>query len=165
MNNDPNYAFLASSETFLREHFERICEACDKLDDKQLWWRPNEASNSIANLLLHLEGNVRQWIVSNCGGNPDTRARSREFAAREGSSKDELLDALGQTVLEDCHVLAKFPAGRLMEHRMIQGYNYPLQKVIYHSVEHFSYHTGQIVMRVKEMTGEGFQWYQHLEGT
>ncbi|MBK8127590.1 MAG: DUF1572 family protein [bacterium] len=162
---DANTEFLLASETFLREHFDRICEACERLTPEQLWWRPNEASNSVANLLMHLEGNVRQWIVSNCGGLPDKRQRSREFAAREGASREELLDALGQTVLEACHVLAKFDPARMTEKRTVQGYEYTLLKAIYHSVEHFSYHTGQIVMRAKAISGDGFSWYKHLDGT
>jgi len=162
---DANTEFLLASETFMREHFDRICEACERLTHEELWWRPNDASNSVANLLMHLEGNVRQWIVSNCGNRPDRRQRTREFAAREGASREELLDALGQTVLEACSVLAQFKASRLAETCTVQGYTYTYLKAIYHSVEHFSYHTGQIVLRAKTMSGEGFNWYKHLDNT
>ncbi|MBK6765380.1 MAG: DUF1572 family protein [bacterium] len=165
MKTSPEKLFLMTSAEFLREFYGKIDEAVNRLDESQLWARPNAASNSIGNLLLHLAGNVRQHIISGCGGAPDVRARSQEFAAIEGGTRTVLLANLKQTVEEACAVLQTLDTAALLEKRIIQGNDVLLLRDIYHVVEHFSYHTGQIVMRAKEMSGKGFGWYQHLEGT
>lgn len=169
MRNMPSEFFLQASLDFLREFYGKIEEAVNRLDDKQIWWRPNPASNSIGNLLLHLAGNVRQHIISGCGGKPDTRRRTQEFHIQFDEAltptKGVLLTDLEQTVKEACEVLESFDAKRLLETRVIQNKEVVLMQDIYHVVEHFSYHTGQIVMRTKEITAEGFAWYQYLEGT
>jgi len=157
--------FLRTSAEFLREFYTKIDEAVSRLDESQIWARPNAASNSIGNLLLHLAGNVRQHIISGCGGVADVRTRSQEFAATEGLPKAELLARLKQTVDEACDVLANLDPNALLERRVIQNNEVVLLRDIYHVVEHFSYHTGQIVMRSKELTAKGFGWYKHLEGT
>lgn len=157
--------FLQTSAEFLREFYTKIEEAVNRLDESQLWERPNAASNSVGNLLLHLAGNVRQHIISGCSGAPDVRTRSQEFAATESIPKAELLARLKETVDEACAALARLPLHDLLEKRIIQNNEVVLLRDIYHVVEHFSYHTGQIVMRAKEVSGEGFGWYKHLEGT
>ncbi|NUO19443.1 DUF1572 family protein [bacterium] len=169
MNHAHGEFFLETSRNFLREFYGKIEESVNRLDDKQIWWRPNPASNSIGNLLLHLAGNVRQHIISGCGGKPDVRTRSKEFQIHYDDmltpTKGVLLSDLEITVNEACDVLERFDPAQLLEKRVIQNMEYVLMKDIYHVVEHFSYHTGQIVMRTKELTAEGFGWYQHLEGT
>ncbi len=169
MRNMPSEFFLQASLGFLREFYGKIEEAVNRLDDQQVWWRPNPASNSIGNLLLHLAGNVRQHIISGCGGKPDLRKRSQEFHIQfdeaQTPTKGVLLADLEQTVNEACEVLTSFEVTRLLETSVIQNKEVVLMQDIYHVVEHFSYHTGQIVMRTKDMTAEGFGWYEHLEGT
>lgn len=169
MKTTPSEFFLKASQDFLREFYGKIDEAVTRLDEGQIWWRPNPASNSIGNLLLHLAGNVRQHIISGCGGKPDVRMRSKEFHIQfdeaQTPSKGVLLTNLEQTVEEACKVLAEMSPYMLLEQREIQNNKVVIMQDIFHVVEHFSYHTGQIVMRTKEMTAEGFDWYQHLEGT
>src|SRR5262245_61567711 len=96
---DPPEHPLPASLMFLRhsrfrlleDYFVKIVSAVDALDDEQVWRRPNESSNGVGNLLLHMSGNVRQWIVSGVGGAEDTRDRASEFAARGSVSKTELM--------------------------------------------------------------------------
>lgn len=169
MKTTTNQFFLQASQDFLKEFYGKIEEAVERLDDRQVWARPNPASNSIGNLLLHLAGNLRQHIISGCGGVPDVRKRTQEFHVNFDEmltpTKGVLLSDLEQTVKEACDVLAKLDPSVLMETRVIQNKEVVLLQDIYHAVEHFSYHTGQIVMRVKELSAKGFSWYDYLEGT
>lgn len=169
MKNNPSEYFLQASQDYLREFYGKIEEAVSRLDGQQVWWRPNPASNSIGNLLLHLAGNVRQHIISGCGGKEDVRKRSQEFHIQYDEmlvpTNGVLLTDLEQTVNEACDVLANLDPNLLLTTRTIQNKEVVLMQDIYHVVEHFSYHTGQIVTRTKELTAEGFGWYQYLEGT
>ena len=88
-------AFLAMSREYLTGHYlPKIRAAVERLTEEDTWWRPNEASNSVGNLMLHLAGNIRQWIVSGVGGAPDVRDRSAEFARRDPLPRDELVAIL-----------------------------------------------------------------------
>jgi len=162
---DPPAAALPGALMFLRharfrlleDYFVKIAAAVDALDDEQVWRRPNESSNSVGNLLLHLSGNVRQWIVSGVGGAEDTRDRASEFAARGSVSKTELLELVKATLDGADAVLAKIegecavansdaPLQRLCRP---QAYEVTVLDAIFHVVEHFSYHTGQIIFAAK----------------
>ena len=93
--------FIDRSRAYLTDEYRiKLRKTVDALPPDALWWRPNEQANSVGNLLLHLEGNVRQWIIGGVGGAPDTRNRAGEFAAREGASKEELLARLDDTLTE-----------------------------------------------------------------
>jgi uncharacterized damage-inducible protein DinB len=144
--------FLEQSVTYLRDtYLPRLRTAAGALREEDLWWRPHPAATSVGNLLLHLEGNVRQWILSGLGGAPERRRRSAEFAAEGGPSPAELLDALGRTVEEACRVIA---AERDLERPLrIQGLETTAFQAIYHVVEHFSWHTGQVVWIAKMRAG------------
>jgi uncharacterized damage-inducible protein DinB len=162
---EPPAAALPASLMFLRharfrlleDYFVKIAEAVDALDDEQLWRRPNESSNSVGNLLLHLSGNVRQWIVSGVGGADDKRDRASEFAARGSASKGELVELIKATLDEADAVLAKiedecYAADSDAPLRRVcrpQAYEVTVLDAIFHVVEHFSYHTGQIIFAAK----------------
>ncbi|MCI0387500.1 MAG: DUF1572 domain-containing protein [Acidobacteria bacterium] len=141
----------------IEDCYVKIAAAIDVLNDEQVSRRPNESSNSIGNLLLHLSGNVRQWIVSGVGGAEDRRDRASEFAARGKLSKVELIELVKTTLDEADAVLA-----RLEDECAVTNSDAPLQRVckpqayetsvfdaIFHVVEHFSYHTGQIIFAAK----------------
>ena len=115
-------AFLAQSREYLSEHYlPKLLEAVSRVDDATLWWRPNEASNSIGNLLLHLSGNLRQWLVSGVGGAPDHRERQAEFAERKPLPRRELLERFTATIREADAALGRLPVSDLGAHRSIQG--------------------------------------------
>jgi uncharacterized damage-inducible protein DinB len=162
---DPGPAFLAQSREYLTRHYlPKISTAIEALSADDLWWRPNEASNSIGNLMLHLAGNLRQWVVSGIGGAPDRRARSEEFGRREPLSRDELLAVLTEAVLEADAVIARVDPASLGERRTVQGREVTLLQAIYHVVEHLSMHAGQIVYIAKQLGGRDLRFYGLVDG-
>lgn len=147
--------FVEESVRRLREEYlPRLRAAVRTLPAEDLWWRPHPRTNSVGNLLLHLEGNVRQWIASGLGGAPDERRRSAEFAAEDGPGRDELLGALVATVEEACGVIAGLDAAALARPLRIQGFETTGLQAVYHVVEHFGWHLGQIVWLAKMRAGE-----------
>jgi uncharacterized damage-inducible protein DinB len=140
----------------------RIENCLDRLTDEQVWARGGESENAVGNLALHLCGNVRQWLVTGVGGEPDTRERDAEFAARGGAAIADLKLRLRRTVDEAAAVLQELPAARLEERVTIQNYDVQVLEAIYHVVEHFSMHTGQIVFATKMLTGADLGFYHHL---
>ena len=131
------------------------------LSDEQLWWRPNAESNSVGNLMLHLAGNVRQWIVSGVGGAEDDRDRDREFVT-DREHRQTVIRTLRTAVDDACSVLSHVQGGRLEERLTVQGYDVAVLEAIFHVVEHFSYHTGQIAFVTKMLTASDLGFYRHL---
>ena len=146
------------------EYLPRIDLCLQKLSDEAVWWRPNNESNSIGNLLLHLAGNVRQWIGSGIGGAAGDRNRQQEFDERARIPKAELLSNLRSAVQEADIVLASLDPQRLLDIRPIQGRDVTLLYAILHVAEHFSMHTGQIILLAKAMLSEDLQFYDMTGG-
>jgi uncharacterized damage-inducible protein DinB len=132
------------------------------MPEADIWWRPNEQSNSVGNLVLHLCGNVRQWIVASLGGGSFARDRDAEFSTRTPVSKEQLTEAVQLAVADAVNVLKRFPEERLLGHQRIQGYDASGLQAVYHVVEHFSYHLGQILYIYKLRTGVDPGFYRHL---
>ena len=148
-------AFIDRSRHYLGEDFLPKIERClEELSEEDIWWRPNEASNSIGNLVLHLSGNVRQWIISGIGGAPDLRDRDQEFEQRAPISTERLLERLAATVREADAILAGLDPSSLLEQRRIQGFDLTVGEAVYHVVEHFATHTGQITLLTKQRIGK-----------
>jgi uncharacterized damage-inducible protein DinB len=165
MKNELGAAFIAGCRSLLSQDYLPKIERCvGLLSDEQIWWRANPESNSIGNLLLHLSGNVRQWIVTGLGGAPDARDRDAEFAQREAIAREELLARLKNTLHEADAVLAKFDLARLLNPHEIQGLSVSALEAILHVVEHFSMHTGQIILLTKLLTATDLQFYDFAEG-
>ncbi len=153
--------FISEARRHLMQEYLPWLRTClVKLSDEDIGWRPNEKSNSVGNLILHLCGNIRQWVIHGVGGAADERNRPAEFAARESFSKAELLQKLEATLTEVDAVLANLPLEKLFEPRMIQGFNVTVLGAIFHVVEHFSYHTGQIICLTKIRTGEDLKFWK-----
>jgi uncharacterized damage-inducible protein DinB len=156
--------FLDFSAGKLLELMGRIETCVSKLTPEQLWQRHSENENAVGNLLLHLNGNLRQWILHGVGGVPDLRDRNSEFAARSGASAEELVARLRSTVDEVIALIRSLPPGRLLERIQPQGYHTTVLGAIYHVVEHFAGHTFQIILLTKLFTGEDLGFYAHLSG-
>lgn len=162
---DTGTAFLAQSREYLTAHYlPKILASVDRLSDEDLWWRPNEASNSVGNLMLHLSGNVRQWIVCGVGGAEDVRERDREFSRRDPLPRDQLVATLSRTVQEADAVIAAVRGTALGQRRLIQGREVTVLEAIYHVVEHFSTHVGQIAMIAKQRSGADLGFYRVEDG-
>lgn len=153
-------AFLALSRQYLLEDYlPRIRLCLDQLSEADVWWRANPASNSIGNLVLHLAGNARQWIAAGVGGAPDIRERAAEFAAGTGPVPG-LIEHFEQAMTEVGDALARVTPAQLAEPRRIQGIETTVMGAIYHVVEHFSTHTGQIVLLTKLRLGRDLGFWE-----
>jgi uncharacterized damage-inducible protein DinB len=160
---DTGKAFIARSRYHLAEDFLSKIERClEKLSDEQIWWRANEQSNSIGNLVLHLCGNARQWIVCGVGDGTDGRDRDAEFAQREIVPRDELLSLLRRTISDVDATLARYEPERLLETRVIQGTEGSALDAILHVVEHFAMHAGQIIMTTKMLSASDMEFYDFI---
>jgi uncharacterized damage-inducible protein DinB len=151
--------FLADARKLLAtEHAPHIVKCLEQLEDDEIWWRPNDASNSAGNLVLHLCGNVRQWIISNLGETAFERDRDAEFAERGPIPRKDLIERVKRTVREACAVLDRLPESTLHRKFTIQGLHVTGLEAVAHVVEHFAYHTGQIVYITKLKGGKDLRF-------
>ena len=158
-------SFIACARAYFAEDYlPKIERSLELLTDEQIWWRANPQSNSIGNLLLHLSGNVRQWIVCGLGGAADERDRDSEFAQRKTIPRAELLARLKQTLNEADAALAKLDTSKLLENHSIQGCDTTALAAIFHVVEHFSMHAGQIFLLTKLLTKKDLAFYDFSTG-
>jgi len=142
--------FLASWQDLLaKQNLPHIVECLQQLSEEEIWWRPNSASNSAGNLILHLCGNVREWIISGLGGAEDKRERDREFAERGPIPRQALVTQLRRTIRDACRVIARLSDDSLSQKYTIQGYHVTGMDAAFHVAEHFGYHTGQIIYITK----------------
>jgi len=139
-----------------------LLHCLEGMSEDDIWWRPNDQSNSVGNLILHLCGNMRQWIVSGIGGRNFNRDRDVEFATRRPVSKSELMAQMRAAAEDVDSVLGALAEKRLLERYPIQTYSTSCLQAIYHVVEHFSYHLGQILYIYKLRTGVDPGFYRHL---
>lgn len=157
--------FLARSRFYLGTELRtKLRVAVEALPPNALWWRANDQSNSVGNLLLHLNGNVRQWILGGVGGAPDERDRASEFDARSGPPADALLAQLERTLDEVDALLSTLSADDLSTRRSIQGRDLTVLEAIYHVVEHFAMHAGQIILVAKLHAPGAIRFYEDAGG-
>lgn len=153
--------FIACSLHFLtQDYLPKIQRCIEQLAEADIWWKPNPDSNSIGNLILHLSGNARQWVVSGIGNAPDVRERSKEFAAEGPMPASALLNQLRAALDDVTRVLTTLSPDSLLEMRTIQGNEVSVLQALYHVVEHFSMHTGQIIYITKMRIGMDLAFYQ-----
>jgi len=154
--------FLNCSAEKLNQLCERVETCLNKLTPEQIWMRGTENQNAVGNLVLHLNGNVRQWILGGAGGEPNARVRDEEFSARGGMEPEALARLLRSAVDRALAVIRQLPHERLAERTTIQGHDVTLLNAIFHVVEHFSGHTAQIIFVTKMLTGEDLGFYSYL---
>ena len=157
---DANVAgcYLAEAREQLTKATDVIRHCLTQLKDEQTQWRPHESMNSVGNLVLHLCGNVRQWIISGVGGEPDVRDRSKEFSERGPFQTKDLVRQLNELVERADTVLRTVPASRLSEHRRIQGFDTMGLSAIFDSVAHFKGHTQEIVCLTRMQLGDSYRY-------
>jgi uncharacterized damage-inducible protein DinB len=153
--------FLAEADRYFEQYLRKIRECLALLSEEQVWWRPNEACNSAGNLLLHLRGNLSQWVLAALGGAAYERHRGQEFRARGGAGKAELLAGLEEVVRRVRGVIAALDGEALARPHRVQAYDTDGAGIVFHVVEHMSYHTGQIVALAKQLAGPqaGIEFY------
>jgi len=146
--------FVATSrQELIGQYWPQMRECVRLLSEDELWWRPNEASNSVGNLLMHLNGNLQQKIVAEFNGLEDHRDRPREFNSRGGATAGELLEKLGATMDEVGRVLDRLTPEDLAGAHDLNGKAMTGLGLIYHLVAHFVLHYGQIVYITKQLQG------------
>jgi len=146
------------------EYRTKLHRAVEALPLDALWWRPNDSSNSVGNLIVHLVGNMRQWIVSGIGGVPPSRNRAEEFAMRDGPPASHLLQDLDRALIEVDQVLSTLSDADLAERRVIQGREVTGFDAVLHVVEHFSMHLGQIILLAKMLAPGSLRFYEDAGG-
>jgi hypothetical protein len=152
------WAFVDEARRRLADRHERIRHCLAQLDDRQVWWRPRPAMNSVANIVLHLCGNLRQWLVAGIGGAPDVRDRPQEFAERAPIPRDELLRRLAEVVAEADAALVRVGDGQLLEPRRIQGFDVTVLSAVFDCLTHLAGHTQEIIYITRLQLGDLYQF-------
>ncbi|MBS1771685.1 MAG: DUF1572 family protein [Bacteroidetes bacterium] len=163
MHVTPTQEFLSQSMHRIELNTPRIARCLEELSEEELWHRPNESSNSIGNLILHLCGNITQYIISSLGNGADNRERDKEFSTTSGYTKAELIAMLENTVNNAIEVIKDCEEEQLLKTRSVQGFNYSGIGNILHVTEHYSYHTGQIALLTKIMKNKDLGFYAGMD--
>ena len=151
-------SLLTDVRALLRSSYLSKIERCfDVLGEDDIWWRVNAASNSIGNLMLHLDGSTRMWMLRVAGGRQIVRDRDAEFAERGPMAKSALLARLRSTLAEVDEVLATLNETTLLERRPSTQGEVTVLWAVLHGVEHFAMHTGQIITLTKLRTGSALR--------
>jgi hypothetical protein len=151
-----------SRNKLLNQYWPRLKTCVEPMTVEQVWWRPNDASNSIGNLILHLNGNMTQWLVASFNKDEDLRNRPEEFAAQGGLTTAELLGRLGATIAEGEKVLNRLTVEELLAPYVIQGHHVRGLDAVYQVIEHFGLHYGQIAYITKTIEGKDLGFYREL---
>ena len=151
-----SFAEVAGGE--LDKAVRKIEHCLRQLDHDQFWSRPAEDMNSVANLLLHLAGNIRQWIIAGVGNVEDVRERQKEFDDRSELPKDEILRRLHDTVSEAKLAIAGVSSDELLRRRRVQGFDVSGLQATFDSVSHFRGHTQEIVHMTRCLLGDGYEF-------
>ena len=151
--------FVQNSLYRLDENMRMNSISLKHLSDEDIWKRPNESLNSIGNLILHICGNMTQYVIASLGGTEDIRERDVEFTVESGYTKKELLQKLADTIEAAKRVINDAKVDQLVRKREVQGFYFSGIGVVLHAVEHYSYHTGQIAFWVKQLKNMDLGFY------
>ena len=149
MENIFHKEFIDQTLKSIDENTSKIKACMKQLEEKDIWFHQNDHVNSVGNIILHLCGNIRQWIISSLGGAPDIRDRDLEFSTMGGFAKEELTTKWQDTMREAVTVITNASPENLLRHRVVQGSTVSGIGIIIHVTEHYSYHTGQIIFLTK----------------
>jgi len=157
-------------EEFIKNALYRIDESTrmntislEELSEEEVWKRPNESLNSVGNLILHLCGNITQYVISSLGESEDKRERDIEFSTESGFTKKELLEKLTETLDIAKRVIFDANIEQLLKVRSVQGFSFSGIGVVLHAVEHYSYHTGQIAFWTKQLKNKDLGFYDGMD--
>lgn len=146
------------------ESLHRILKCLDNLTEKQIWYRSNDNSNSIGNLILHISGNITQYIQHGIAGAKDIRTRDEEFALDTTDiSKSALQDKIKNTIHRACITVNQLHSDDLHKLKRVQVFDLTIAQIIIHVIEHTSYHVGQITYITKMLTDQPTGYYEGME--
>ncbi|MGB5555022.1 MAG: DinB family protein [Flavobacteriaceae bacterium] len=155
---------LVKNSLYRLDESSRMIQKClAEISEDELWLKPNESLNSIGNLILHLCGNITQYVISSLGESEDLRDRDTEFSANKSASKAEMLKKLDMTVETAKRVIFDATEEQMLKIRSVQGFSFSGIGVVIHAVEHYSYHTGQIAFWVKQLKNKDLGFYAGVD--
>lgn len=157
----------ATSVRRMKESKARIEKCVRMLSEEQIWHRANKETPRVGDLILHLSGNIQQWILSTFSIVPDNRERDEEFNSSGILTKEELIGSLSSTIENAMEHIAALQEDQLTRTYDVQGFHETGIDILVHVVEHLSYHTGQIALHTKILTNEDLGFYagQDLNST
>ena len=155
--------FKLNASYRMDESMRMISKSLKLVDDQDIWKKPNPSSNSIGNLILHLYGNITQYIISSLGQSEDQRERDLEFSIQGGLTKQELVAKLENVIARAKEVINEVNQEELIRVRDVQGFNLSGIGIVIHVVEHFSYHTGQIAYWIKILKDKDLGFYEGID--
>jgi uncharacterized damage-inducible protein DinB len=151
-------AFAGEQNGLLDAAMLKVSNCVRQLSGQQVWWRAASDQNSVANLIIHVCGNMTQWILSGVGGELDNRDRESEFAATSGLTQSELLERLESVIGRVRQVIEDTPTDQLLANRTVQGFEVTGMGAIVHSVTHFVGHTHQIIQLTRLQLGDAYRF-------
>ena len=160
-----SFSQLVKSELQLRlieESIPRIIQCLHTLSEQEVWFAFNKNSNSVGNLILHLDGNIRQYLIASIGGQADHRNRDLEFSTK-GISRANLESILNLLMDDISSTITNITEEELLRIRHVQGFKMTGFRAAIHAIEHFSYHTGQIALITKALKDIDLQFYGDLD--
>src|SRR6185295_11350300 len=163
MNENFKREFLSQAIHRIDENTQKLTTCLGELEEIDIWKRPNQHSNSVGNIILHLCGNIRQYAISSLGNNKDVRERDKEFSADGGYSGPELLKKLIDTIDQAKDIIRNATESELLRERKVQGYNHSGIGIVIHVTEHYSYHTGQIIFWTKLLKDKDLGFYGGID--
>lgn len=149
----PSFTELAAR--YLEEYLAKIGYALERLPPERLWWRPTAEANAAGNLILHLCGNLSMWLLAGVGNEVYHRDRPREFAGDDAFDAPDLRSRLEGVVGRCTALLRRLSDADLARPLRVQGYDTDVRGVVFHAVEHMSYHTGQLLFILKQWLPPG----------
>ena len=155
--------FMAVAIGKMDENTKKLADCFNELQETEIWKRPNENSNSVGNMILHLCGNIRQYAISSLRETEDIRVRDKEFSATGGYSKSELFEKLFTTIDEAKHIIQNLSPEELLRKRSVQGFHQSGIGIILHVTEHYSYHAGQIIFWTKLLRNKDLGFYKSVD--
>lgn len=167
MSNSSSFILEFKEEIRMRinENTPRIKKCLDLLSENQVWFQGNPETNSIANLILHLSGNIGQYIISSLGEDKDIRNRDLEFSSKNNLDKNELFQHISSTCSKAINTIENSTEETLLKFRMVQGFKMSGIGILIHATEHYSYHTGQIALITKLLVEKDLGFYGDLDLT
>ncbi len=159
MNNEFGEAYIEWCRfRLMNQYWPRVERCVSELTEEEVWWRQHETNNSVGNLILHLTGNLKQFVLSGVGGKKDTRNKEMEFSERKGISKQDLISGLKHALLDADDTFSRLDAARLLETTTVQDRERPIFEILAVVVEHFALHCGQIIYITKLKTGKDMKF-------